>query len=127
MGQIPPGVSWAYRNTPHDSTNEKPSFLLFGMELRSPTEPILLPAESVEPADLSDYREQLMLSLSSARELVVNNIYYATLKKYKRQYYKKSWLVSLEIESLSGSLENRESYLDRGMDHIASLPKIIQM
>ena len=27
------GVLWAYRNTPHDSTGEKPSFLLFGMDL----------------------------------------------------------------------------------------------
>ena len=69
-----PGVLWAYRNTPHDSTHEKPSFLLFWMELRSPTEAALLLAESVEPADLSDYREQLMSSLSSARELAASNI-----------------------------------------------------
>ena len=26
-----PGVLWAYRNTPHESTKEKPSFLLFGV------------------------------------------------------------------------------------------------
>ena len=44
------------------------------MELRSPTEAALLLAESVEPADLSDYREQLMSSLSSARELAASNI-----------------------------------------------------
>lgn len=24
------GILWAYRNTPHDTTGEKPSFLLFG-------------------------------------------------------------------------------------------------
>ena len=24
------GVVWAYRNTPHEATQEKPSFLLFG-------------------------------------------------------------------------------------------------
>ena len=84
-----PGVLWAYRNTPHDSTHEKPSFLQFGMELRSPTEASLLPAESVEPADLSDYREQLMTSLSSARELAASSIR-AAQKKYKRHYDKKA-------------------------------------
>ena len=31
-----PGILWAYRNTPHDSTREKPSFLLFGIDLKSP-------------------------------------------------------------------------------------------
>ena len=33
-----PGVLWACRNTPHSSTGEKPSFLLFGVDLRTPTE-----------------------------------------------------------------------------------------
>lgn len=33
-----PGVLWAYRNTPHESTKQKPSFLLSGIDLRSPTE-----------------------------------------------------------------------------------------
>ncbi len=37
-----PGVLWAYRNTPHESTREKPSFLLFGFDCRSPTEAALL-------------------------------------------------------------------------------------
>ena len=91
-----PGVLWAYRNTPHESTHEKPSFLLFGMDLRSPTEAALLPAESIEPADLSDYREQLIVSLSSARELAASNIR-ATQKKYKRQYDKKSRPVPLKL------------------------------
>ena len=45
-----PGVLWAYRKTPHDTTHEK----LFGMELRSPTEAALLQAESVEPANLTE-------------------------------------------------------------------------
>ena len=38
-----PGVLWAYRNAPHESTKEKPSFLMFGLDLRSPTEATLLP------------------------------------------------------------------------------------
>ncbi len=31
-------VLYAYRNTPHESTHEKPSYLLFGKDLRTPTE-----------------------------------------------------------------------------------------
>ena len=41
-----PGVLWAYRNTPHDSTGEKPSFLLFGVDCRSPTEAALVPPQN---------------------------------------------------------------------------------
>ena len=38
-----PGVVWAYRNTIHESTGEKPSFFLFGIDLRTPSEASLLP------------------------------------------------------------------------------------
>ena len=31
-----PGVLWAYQNTPHESTHEKPSFLLYGIDLSFP-------------------------------------------------------------------------------------------
>ena len=62
-----PGVLWAYRNTPHEATKEKPSFLMFGLDLRTPTEAALLPASPLEPTDVEDYREELILSLSSAR------------------------------------------------------------
>ena len=41
-----PGILWAYQNTPHDSMGEKPSFLLFGVDCRSPTE-----AEITPPSD----------------------------------------------------------------------------
>ena len=37
------GVLWAYRNTAHDSTQEKPSFLFFGVDCRTPTEAAILP------------------------------------------------------------------------------------
>ena len=33
-----PGILWAYRNTPHEATGEKPSYLLFGLDCRTPTE-----------------------------------------------------------------------------------------
>ena len=80
-----PGVLWAYRNMPHESTKEKPSFLLFGMDCKSPTEAALLPAEPLTTTSVSDYREQLMLSLSSARELALTHIQKAQ-KHYKKYY-----------------------------------------
>ena len=91
-----PGVLWAYRNTPHESTKEKPSFLLFGIDLRSPTEAALLPPDTVSPCDLSDYREELMLSLSSARELAVSSIREAQ-SRYKRQYDKGARIANFRV------------------------------
>jgi transposase InsO family protein len=78
------GVLWAYRNTPHTSTGEKPSFLLFGMDCRSPTEAAYMPVSDIHPAHLGDYREELMAMLSSARQLAASNIQRAQ-KRYKEQ------------------------------------------
>ena len=69
-----PGVLWAYRNSPHETTKEKPSFLMFGFDLQSPAQAALLPVEPPEPSDVGDYREELILSLSSTRELAATNI-----------------------------------------------------
>ena len=55
------GVLWAYRNVPHSSTGEKPSFLLYGFDCRHPTEAALLPSKSLGPTDVSDYREELII------------------------------------------------------------------
>ena len=68
------GVLWAYQNAPHEATQEKPSFLLFGVDCKSPMEAALLPPEPLEPADVSDYLEELVLSLFSAHTLAANNI-----------------------------------------------------
>jgi len=62
-----PGLLWAYRNTPHESTSEIHSFLLFGFDCHSPT-------ENVDAASVPDYHRELMLSLSSAREIVAKSI-----------------------------------------------------
>ena len=83
------GVVWAYRNTPHESTHEKPSYLLFGLDCRSPTEASLLCPTEVEPTDLVEYREELTMSLASARELAAKAIRQAQ-KKYKRNYDKRT-------------------------------------
>ena len=80
-----PALLWAYRNAPHDTTGEKPSFLLFGWDCRSPTEAALLPVTGTEPTTIEDYREELILTLSSARETALENIQKA------QQWYKKSY------------------------------------
>ena len=54
--RVLPGVLWVYRNTPHTSTGEKPSFLLYGIDCRSPTEAAYLPTEDIHPTDVDDYR-----------------------------------------------------------------------
>ena len=63
------GILWAYRNTPHQGTGEKPSFLLFGVDFRTPSEAALLPPTPLEPGTVENYREELIINLSSAREL----------------------------------------------------------
>ena len=84
-----PGVLWAYRNTPHDSTGEKPSFLLFGMDCRYPTESALLPPSPIQPVAVEDYREELVLMLGRARKHAVTSIQKAQ-KRYKKNYDKHS-------------------------------------
>ena len=69
-----PGILWAYRNTPHTSTGEKPSFLLYGLDCRSPTEAAYLPTTDIHPIDVKDYREELMVSLTSARQIATSCI-----------------------------------------------------
>ena len=80
-----PALLWAYRNAPHDTTGEKPSFLLFGWDCRSPTEAALLPVDDVEPTRIEDYREELMLTLSTASETALQTIRKAQ-QKYKKSY-----------------------------------------
>ena len=63
---------WAYhRNTHHETTDEKPSFLLFGWDCKSPTEAAFMPPQDTTPTVVADYRGELMLSLSLERESAV--------------------------------------------------------
>lgn len=39
----------------HESTEENPSFLQFGIDCRIPTEAAYLPSSSVHPVDVKDY------------------------------------------------------------------------
>lgn len=90
------GVLWAYRNTPHEATQEKPSFLVFGVDCKSPTEATLLPPEPLEPVDILDYREELVLSLSTACTLAAKSIKKAQ-RRYKARYDKKTHPVNHRV------------------------------
>ena len=84
-----PGILWAYRNTPHDTTGEKPSFLLFGWDCKFPSEAALLPPDGAQPMIVADYRQELIESLSTARQTALQSICHSQ-KKYKKQYDRKS-------------------------------------
>ena len=82
-------VLWAYyRNTPHETTGD---FSCLGMivELRQKPPCCPLGPSPLDPMTISDYREHVMLSLSSARDLAVQSIKQAQAK-YKKVYDKKS-------------------------------------
>lgn len=70
--------------------------LLFGIDLKSPTEACFLPPDSLDPTDLSSYREELILSLSAAREMAVASVKEAQ-KNYKKQYDKKSTVIDYKL------------------------------
>ena len=83
------GVLFAYRNLPYDSTGEKPLYLLFGLHCRMPTEAAYFQPLPVQLADLQDYRQELTMSLVSARDIAAKAIR-AAQKRYKTQYDTKS-------------------------------------
>lgn len=77
-----PAVLWAYRNSPDESTGEKPSFLLLGVDLCS-TEAAPFPPHPIEPTTIEDYREELITTLFSARELATKKIQLSQNKSRK--------------------------------------------
>ena len=83
------GTLWAYHNTPHTSTDEKPSYLLFVYDCRSPTEATLLPTTPHQPVNISDYREELVVMLSSARKFAAKANHEAQ-RRYKHHCDKSS-------------------------------------
>ena len=66
---------------PRDSTKEKSSYLLYGLNLRTPTEAAFLSSTPHQLTDVSDYREELTLSLASVRELAA-----ASIRKAQQNY-----------------------------------------
>ena len=78
------GVLWACRNGPYESTLEKPSFLLFRIDCQQRTEATFMPQTSMDALTVSDYREELVKVLTSARQCAMKTIQ----KRYKNQYDK---------------------------------------
>ena len=89
-------VLWAYRNVPHESTGEKPSFLLFGWDLQTPTKAAFLDPSKLTPSTAEDYRKEVMESLGSACKLVVDSIAKAQ-KRYKEMYGRNAEQVDFRI------------------------------
>ena len=79
------GVLWAYRDTPHESTGEKPSFLLFGVDCRAPAESSFLPPTEPVEGDARQYRTELMGRLLSSRQVALEAIRRAQRRNEK--YY----------------------------------------
>jgi len=90
------GVLYAYRNTPHESTGEKPSYLLYGMDCRTPTEAAFVPPTRSNLSDVTDYREQVTTALSTARTIAVKNIQKAQ-KRYKHYYDRKAKSIDYQL------------------------------
>ena len=63
--------------------------MLFGLNCCLPTETALLPTTEIELGEASDYSEELILSVSHARDLTVSSIQ-AAQRKYKTPYDKKA-------------------------------------
>jgi len=85
---------WAYRNIPHDTTGEKPSFLLFDIDCRTPA--LLPPADSEPTNDFTDYRQELVHTLSFARLEAATNLGNAQ-RRYKSQHDKNVHDIELKI------------------------------
>ena len=62
---------------------------MFGLDLRSPTEAAYLNPSVIKPSTMEDYKEKVMLSPSSARELTVEAIK-KLQNHYKLQYDRKA-------------------------------------
>ena len=101
------------------------------MDCRSPTEAALLPPTPTQVTDVSDYREELVLSLSAARDSAAKCIQQAQ-KRYKKYYDRKAaprpyqigdWvLVKFPHEELA----NSTSFPDLGTVHIVSWAAMTQ-
>ena len=81
--------------TSHEATGEKPSFLLFGFNRRTPA---LLPPNPIEPTTVVDYRDQVILSLSIQPESwLPSPMIQKAQKKYKLIYDRKASATHLKV------------------------------
>ena len=88
------------RNVPHESTREKLSFLLFGWDLRTPTEAAFMEPSQLSRTSVEDYRQQVTLSLSSAHELAAESIKKAQ-ECYKNFYDRRAKQVNYQVRPVT--------------------------
>ena len=81
---------------PHEATGEKPSYLLLGIDCRTPTEAAHLPLVEPVLTDVMDYRDALVHSLSLARELAATSIQKAQVR-YKHYYDRSAKIVHYSV------------------------------
>ena len=82
------GLIKMYPMTPQE---KNPCFFFLAQILSAPTEVALMLPHIMEPADVSDYQEELILFLSTACKMAANSICKAQAK-YKKSYDKNSEL-----------------------------------
>lgn len=78
-----PFLLFAYRVSAQESTRESPFFLLYGRDARIPTATVLSHVRSPYLVDISDYKEDVMVGLSSAWQLAQENIKKGQFKQKK--------------------------------------------
>ena len=80
-----PYVLFAYRASIQESTKESPFFLLYGRDVRLPTEAMLNTPRTCYQVDLEDYKTDLVANFSEAWQLARQNVQQA--QKKQKQYY----------------------------------------
>ena len=89
-----PYLLFAYRVSAQESTKESPFFLLYGRDARVPTSTVLTHVRTPYAVDVSDYKEDILSSLSTAWKLAGDNIKQSQVTQ-KRQYDRLSKKVSV--------------------------------
>ena len=84
-----PYVLFAYRACPQQSTGESPFFLLYGRDPNLPTDQMLTPSLERDEIEISDYRHEIALRMSTAWESARSKIKKAQ-EHQKHQHDKKA-------------------------------------
>ena len=79
------GIFFVYHNIPYDSTGEKPTYLLSGMDCKIPTDARMLSPSPLQPAEMRDYHGEMPLSLWSGCQNAAQAIQ-AAQRRYKAHY-----------------------------------------
>ena len=93
------------------------------MDCCTPTEAALLPPKPLRTTEISDYREEMVMTLSSARALALKSNQ-KSQRQYKQQYDKKATTPKFRVGDWvlvyfhKMRLENVGNYLSHGMVHI---------